>query len=82
MTNTSRRPLPLPLEDRLVLYEEGCALLSLNPRTAERRLRSAPETLPPLRRLGQVRVFRKAELLAHLRPPPAVTSSRARTILD
>jgi hypothetical protein len=68
MTTMSRRPLPLPLEDRLVLFEEGCELLGLNPRTMERRLRTAPETLPPLRRLGQVRVFRRSELLAHLKP--------------
>jgi hypothetical protein len=67
MTTPSRQALPLPLEDLLVSFEEGCAILDLNPRTAERRLRTAPRTLPPLRRLGQLRVFRRAELTEHLR---------------
>jgi hypothetical protein len=80
MTITIRRALPLPLEDRFVLFEEGCELLGLNPRTTERRLRTAPETLPPLRRLGRVRVFRREDLIAHLSPPAADAGSQS--ILD
>jgi hypothetical protein len=57
--------------------KDSCELLGLNPRTAERLLQAAPESL---RRLGQVRVFRHSELPAHLRPqdpspPPGAASS-------
>ena len=64
-----------------MLFEDGCELLGLNPRTVERRLRAAPESLPPLRRLGQVRVFRHSELLARLRPQDP-SPPRAGSVLD
>jgi hypothetical protein len=63
MTQPSlRHTLPLPADDTLVPFLTGISLLGIPRASAERRLRRAPQSLPPVHRLGWQRYFTRGDL--------------------